>query len=213
MTDENIEKKDQTGNQGDERYYGIGAFIFEVIKIVAFAFVIIAVVRIFLFQPFFVQGASMEPNFEDNQYLIVNELGYKENSFSLGSQNLFTVGPFKELSRQTVIVFRFPLDPTKFFIKRVIGLPGEKVQIKDGSVKIFNTQHPDGYTLDESAYLSRVVKTAGDQTVNLKPDEYFVMGDNRGYSSDSRAWGPVNQKFIVGTVLLRAWPLDKVTVY
>lgn len=196
-----------------ERYSGVGSFILEIIKIVALAFVIIVPIRVFLFQPFFVQGASMEPNFEDGQYLIVNELGYKKTDIGFGNSSLFVVQPFREIQRQEVVVFRYPLDPSKFFIKRIIGLPGEKVQIKNSQIIIYNDQHPNGFTLDESAYLSPTVATTPDMTIMLKNDEYFVMGDNRTHSSDSRAWGPVPQSDIIGKVLLRAWPVDKIGVF
>lgn len=201
-------------NEGEKSAYaGVGDFIIEIIKVIALAFIIIIPIRVFLFQPFFVQGASMEPNFEDGQYLIVSEFGYKETPVSLGSADLFTVRPFKKIKRQMVVVFRYPLDPSKYFIKRVIGLPGEKIQIKNGAVTVFNQEYPDGFLLDEKKYLPSGVKTSGDQTVQLSPNQYFVMGDNRMFSSDSRAWGPVPQKDIIGEVLLRAWPLDKITVY
>lgn len=196
-------------NGTDEQYYGVGGFILEIIKVFFLAFIIIVPIRVFLFQPFFVQGASMEPNFENNQYLIINELGYKQTDID----NLFTIHPFKEVQRQTVIVFRYPKNPSQFFIKRVIGLPGEKVQIKDGRVTIFNSANPNGLVLDERAYLSASVMTSGDMTINLKDNEYFVMGDNRQYSSDSRSWGPVPEADVIGKVFLRAWPLDQINVY
>lgn len=196
-----------------EQRYGVASFILEIIKIVVLAFVIIVPVRVFLFQPFFVQGASMEPNFEDKEYLIINELGYKKTSVGFGDTNFFTVNPFKEIKRQHVIVFRYPLDPGKYFIKRVIGLPGEKIEVKEGSVTVFNQQNPNGMSLDEAAYLSKSVRTTGDLSVTLASDEYFVMGDNRMFSSDSRVWGPVKEKFIMGEVLLRAWPLNRVSIY
>lgn len=195
---------DEYKENEDQKYLGVGSFILEMIKIVALAFVIIVPIRVFLFQPFFVQGASMEPNFEDGQYLIVNELGYKDTNLGF-----YEVKPFKEINRQEVVVFRYPLDPSKFFIKRVIGLPGEKIQIKNNQVTIFNGDHPDGFALDESQYLNKNVVTNGDMVVNLKDNEYFVMGDNRMYSSDSRSWGPVPQQDIMGRVMLRAWPLNK----
>ncbi len=209
MSDQNMQNK----AANDERYYGVGSFIFEIIKIVVLAFVIIFPIRVFLFQPFFVQGASMEPNFENNQYLIVNELGYKTTDVGIDGNTWFTVSPFKEVQRQTVIVFRPPKDPSQFYIKRVIGLPGEKVQIKDGQVTIYNPQHPNGFVLDESAYLSLDVKTLGDMTVELNNDQYFVMGDNRMFSSDSRSWGPVPAENIIGKVVLRAWPLNQLSVF
>lgn len=197
----------------EESYLGVGSFIFEIVKIVLLAFVIIVPIRVFLFQPFFVQGASMEPNFEDNQYLIINELGYKETSLDVGGRNIFDFSPFKEIERQTAVVFRYPLDTSKFFIKRVIGLPGEKIEIKNGEVKIYNKENPEGFVLNEKTYLGNGVKTNGELTLNLRSDEYFVMGDNRMFSSDSRVWGPVSKSDIIGKVLIRAWPLSKINVY
>ena len=197
----------------EEQYYGIGGFILEIVKVFVLALVIILPIRVFLFQPFFVQGASMEPNFENNQYLIINEFGYKQTTVDAGNFHFFTVNPFRELTRQEVTVFRYPKNPSQFFIKRIIGLPGERVQIKDGAVTIFNQENPDGIALDESAYLSLKVKTQGEMVITLKNDEYFVMGDNRGASSDSRSWGPVKETDIVGKVLLRAWPLDQLSIY
>ena len=208
-----MEEKSFYSKPRDERYYGVGGFILEIIKIFLLAFIIIVPIRVFLFQPFFVQGASMEPNFENNQYLIVNEFGYKRTDIGLDDKNLFTVKPFKEIGRQQVVVFRYPKNPSQFFIKRTIGLPGEKVEIKDGKVTIYNSENPDGFVLDEKAYLSSSVKTTGEMAVTLKADEYFVMGDNRLFSSDSRSWGPVPEADIVGKALIRAWPLDKISIF
>lgn len=199
-----------------KKYYGVGGFLLEIIKVVILAFVIIVPIRVFLFQPFFVQGASMEPNFEDSNYLIINELGYKKTSFSLDGKNIFTIAPYKKLERSEVVVFRYPKNPSQFFIKRTIGLPGEKVEIKSGQIIIYNSDNPNGKLLDESAYLSKNVKTTtalDDFVITLKDDEYFVMGDNRMYSSDSRVWGPVPDADIMGKVIIRAWPLDQVAVY
>ncbi|HRY82300.1 MAG TPA: signal peptidase I [Candidatus Moranbacteria bacterium] len=194
-------------------YQGVGEFILEIIKIIALAFIIIVPIRVFLFQPFFVQGASMEPNFEDGQYLIINEFGFKETNINLGSHSILDVNPFKEIERQRPVVFRYPLDPKKFFIKRVIGLPGEKVQIKNNEISIFNESNPNGFVLDEKTYIPIGTPTKGDTTITLKDNQYFVLGDNRAFSSDSRMWGPVPKEDIMGEVLLRAWPLDKIAVY
>jgi signal peptidase I len=207
-----MEKKIPKDNKQGKTYQGVGSFIVEIIKIVALAFIIIVPIRVFLFQPFFVQGASMEPNFEDGQYLIVNEFGYKETNVGV-SNSILKVEPFKRIERQKVIVFRFPLDTSKFFIKRVIGLPGEKIEVKNGQVKIYNSENPDGIVLNEEAYLKSSVRTNGDITETLKDNEYFVMGDNRMFSSDSRSWGPITKKNVIGEVLMRAWPVDKLSAY
>ena len=196
----------------DEVYYGVGSFLWEVVKVFFWALVIIVPIRIFLFQPFFVQGSSMDTNFKDGDYLIVNELGYKQTDVSLGAFHLFNVSTFKDLSRSDVVVFRYPLDTTQFFIKRVIGLPGEKLNIEGGKITIFNAQHPDGFVLDESKYLPSSVITSGAMTITLSNDQYFVMGDNREFSHDSRAFGPVPKDDVIGKVLIRAWPVQKAEI-
>jgi signal peptidase I len=210
VTEENFKEK-QVFREGD--YIGVGGFVLEMLKIIFLAFVIIAPIRMFLFQPFFVQGASMEPNFEDGQYLIVNEFGFKKTTVALSDIKFFSVGAFRDIDRGAVVVFRYPKDPKKFFIKRIIALPGEKIEIKDGSLRIFNKENPDGFWLDEAAYLEENVKTVGEQTVALSENQYFVLGDNRSFSSDSRVWGAITDDDIIGEVLLRAWPLDEVTVF
>ena len=181
------------------QYESVGSFILEIVKIFILAFVIIAPVRMFLFQPFFVQGASMEPNFENNEYLIINEISYR---FS---------GP----QRGDIIIFRYPKDPSQYFIKRVIGLPGETVKIKDNKVYIKNGEHPDFVELDESEYLASTVGTFnyGRAEYVLEADQYFVMGDNREQSLDSRRFGSVPKRLIIGNAWVRGWPFDKVTIF
>ena len=155
---------------------------------------IIIPIRYYLIQPFFVKGASMEHNFEDGDYLLVDELSYR----------------FKLPERGEVIVFRYPLDPSQFFIKRIVGLPGETIEIRNEKVEIFNSNYPDGKILKEN-YLDLSQKTLGDTLVRLKNNEYFVMGDNRLQSSDSRRWGTLEKKFITGRALIRLWPLSNIT--
>lgn len=207
-------EKKQNLSSGD---YGVGAIFWELIKMVFWVVVIIVPLRVFLIQPFFVQGASMEPNFEDKEYLIINELGYKttEVGFSYGGKeiNFFTVGSFKELQRGDVVVFRYPKNPSVYYIKRIIGLPEEKIEISASIVKIYNSEQPTGFELDESAYLPVGEDTSGDQVAQLSESEYFVLGDNRNYSSDSRSWGPVPEVDIVGKVLLRAWPFGRAKIF
>ena len=194
-------------------YAGVGGFFLELIKIVFWAFLIIAPVRIFLFQPFFVQGASMEPTFKNNQYLIINEFGYKKTEIGVPGKSFFSVEPFKELRRDDVVVFRYPKNRSQFFIKRIIGLPGEKIEIKDNLITVYNSENPEGLLLDEKKYLPESTQTNGDLIIKLDEDEYFVMGDNRMFSSDSRYWGPVGSADIIGKVLLRAWPLNNLAVF
>src|SRR3989338_6116851 len=173
------------------------AFFWEVVKIVVISLAIIVPVRYYLFQPFFVKGASMEPSFNDGDYVLIDEIIYR----------------FRGPKRGEVIIFRSHQDHTQFYIKRVIGLPGEQVQIKNGQVTIFNEQNPKGMSLKESDYLESDVPTSGSLKAKLGQNEYFVLGDNRLHSSDSRLWGTVNKNLITGRVLLRAWPLNQITKF
>jgi signal peptidase I len=172
-------------------------FIWEIVKIVSISLAIIIPVRYYLIQPFFVRGASMTPNFDNGQYLVVDEISYR-----LG-----------EPQRSEVVVFRYPLDPSQYYIKRIVGLPGETVEINDGRVIIYNQAESRGKMLDESNYLAADVITWGKTKIELGSDEYFVLGDNRSASSDSRQWGVLNKENIIGRVWLRAWPFDQLTVF
>jgi signal peptidase I len=200
--------------------YGVGRFLWEIVKVCILAFIIIIPIRVFFFQPFFVQGSSMDPNFADGQYLIIGELGYKKTDVDILGAHVFSIDPTKDLKRQEVVVFHPPVvsNSEQFFIKRIIGLPGETVEIKNGHVTIYSLTHLEGFVLDESAYLSDSVPTFAPSrnasfSIRLKDNEYFVMGDNRLYSHDSRAFGPVSKDKITGRVLLRAWPVAKARMY
>ena len=172
------------------------AFVWEVAKVVVISLAIILPIRYFLVQPFYVRGASMEPNFYDYEYLIINEIGYR-----LG-----------EPQRGDVVVLRDPHDRSQYFIKRIIGLPGEDIEVKNGKVIIYNSAYPEGQVLDESAYLAGTVSTRGPHKVwQLGAAEYYVMGDNREASMDSRVFGAVNKKEIIGRAWLRAWPFTRLT--
>ncbi|MDA3814810.1 MAG: signal peptidase I [Patescibacteria group bacterium] len=192
------------------------SYIFELIKIIIWSLIIIIPIRTFLFQPFFVKGISMETNFYDGDYLIVNELGFKETDVSIAGKDLFTVENFREFKRGAVVVFHYPNNPKDFFIKRIIGLPGEKISIKSDRVMIFNEEYPEGFVLDESKYLlgnSQLTNCDGKCVYELGEEEYFVLGDNRNHSSDSRSWGKLGQSFVVGKVFLRAWPIENIKVF
>jgi len=166
----------------------------ELIQVALIVTAIVLPIRYFLVQPFYVKGASMEPNFEDKQYLIIDEITYR----------------VREPKRGEICVFRYPNDPSQFFIKRIIGLPGETVTVSGGHVTI-TTPAGQIETLDESAYLASSVVTAGEKSVTLGTNEYFVMGDNRTNSLDSRIFGPVPRANIVGRVMLRGWPVSTLT--
>lgn len=171
-------------------------FILEITKVVVISLAIIIPIRYFLVQPFYVKGASMEPNFEDHQYLIINEITYR----------------FNDPQRGDIVVFRYPKDPRQYFIKRIIGLPGEKVVVKDGKVYIFNDEYKNGVAINENIYLDTTV-TVGNKDIELGEDEYFVLGDNRSASLDSRSFGAVPKRLIVGKVWLRGWPFQEFKIF
>jgi signal peptidase I len=158
--------------------------------------IIVFVVRTYIAQPFIVDGESSSPNFHTGHYLIIDELSYR----------------FKEPARGDVIVLRYPLQPSRFFLKRIIGLPGDRVAISDGKIHIYNAANPAGYVLDEP-YEKQVTFPAGPyKDVTLAPEQYFVMGDNRSGSDDSRMWGILPRNDIVGHVVLRLFPIKLAAV-
>lgn len=170
------------------------SFFCEVIKVVVLALAIIVPVRYYLFQPFFVKGASMEPTFNDGDYVLIDELTYR----------------FRDFARGEIVVFRAPQDRSQFYIKRVIGLPGEQIEIRNNQITIFNKENPKGLILNESNYLDPSMLTLGNLKEKIGQNEVFVLGDNRLHSSDSRLWGLVDKKLVTGRVLIRAWPLNQI---
>lgn len=218
---EKLEKKEEDKEEkkninDDEEGEAKVSYFFELVKIIIWSLIIIVPIRMFLFQPFFVKGISMETNFYDGEYLIINELGFKETKISIAGKELFTVENFRDFNRGDVVVFHYPNNPKDFFIKRLIGLPGEKIEIKSNRIKIYNNEFPDGFILDESDYLTENFQSTnceGKCVFELEEEEYFVLGDNRSHSSDSRSWGKLEQSFVVGRVLLRAWPVNKVKLF
>jgi len=170
---------------------GIVSFVWELAKIGVVAALIVVPLRMYVFQPFLVKGDSMVPNFHNGDYLIVDELSYR----------------FQEPVRGDVIVLKFPYDPSQRFIKRIVGLPGETIEIKDGKVVIYSADTKDASVLDETEYLGSL-RTPGSVKVELKEGEYFMLGDNRDFSSDSRSWGPLAAQYIVGRMLWKVFSLD-----
>lgn len=155
--------------------------------------VLIILTRIFVAEPFLVYGGSMEPNFETGDYLIVDELTYKLQSPKRGD----------------VVVLRPPMDESKHYIKRIIGLPNETISVNGEKVVIKNKEHPEGFTLNEPYVIFQSERSA---KYTLNDHEYFVMGDNRDVSSDSRIWGPLPFDHITGRAIIRILPLKDVGI-
>ncbi len=168
----------------------------EIAEVVIISLFTVYIIRTFLVQPFLVSGASMEPNFSNGNYLLIDELSYR----------------FREPKRGEVIVFRYPGDEKTFYIKRLIGLPGERVVIKDGAILIYNNENPQGFALPEN-YIDSGVRTLGKNDVLLSDDQFFVLGDNRYYSFDSRNWGSVSREEIVGIARLRLLPVSEAKAF
>lgn len=189
-----------SGEQGEvlpNFWKSFGSFIIEILKVLVIAAAIVIPVRYFLIQPYYVKGASMEPTFHDNEYLVIDRLSYR----------------LHDVQRGDVVVLSDPRQTSEFLIKRIIGLPGEKVEIRGGAVTIFNVEFPSGFTLDESLYLPVGRTTNGDIATTLNSDEYYVLGDNRPSSLDSRSIGPIKRDEIVGRAWVRAWPLGRLTKF
>jgi signal peptidase I len=162
--------------------------VLDIVRFSLIALIIVIPIRTFIAQPFIVSGASMESTFHTGEYLIVDQLSYEIHSPKRGE----------------VIVFRYPKDPSKFFIKRVIALPGETITIDGSTVRISNPQYPNGFILDEPYIKS--MENGADLTEELGEREYFVMGDNRDQSSDSRFWGVLQEERIIGRAFVRLFP-------
>lgn len=168
-----------------------GKIFFEIFKVAAGVFLAAWFIRVALFQPFVVEGSSMEPNFHNGQYLFVEKLSYDFH------------GP----KRGDVVVFKYPLDTSVDYIKRVIGLPGDDITVKDGQVLVNNQ-------MLKETYLSAGQKTIllnGSQTVyavTVPPGQYFMMGDNRDHSADSREGWLLPKKDIIGKTALVLFPAN-----
>ena len=162
----------------------------ELLKYTIVAFIIMAPIRIFVAQPFVVSGESMSPTFNQGDYLVIDKLAYVQAPPQRGD----------------VIVFHYPLDPSIFYIKRVVGLPGETVELNNGVISIIER---DGQRhIFDGSHLAYDPDVQIPLVTTLASDEYYVLGDNRDASSDSRDWGPLQFKFIVGRALMRVLPLS-----
>lgn len=181
------------------RWFGptLGAlalFVAEIVQIAVLALAIILPVRYFLIQPFVVKGASMEPNFYESEYLIIDELTFR----------------FRNPERGEIVVFRPPQHEGQYYIKRVIALPGETLELRNGLITIYNDEYPNGFGLEET-YITEV--TEGRDRRTLGAEEYYLMGDNRDASLDSRYFGAIHISDFIGRVWVRGLPFDRATTF
>jgi len=165
----------------------------DLLKFAIIALAVVIPIRMWIAQPFVVSGESMYPTFDNGQYLIVDEISY-----ILGN-----------IHRGDVVVFRYPGDTKRFFIKRLIGLPNEKIIVTDKDVTVINKDNPNGFKLTEPYINEKIFTQTGEYTTG--DNEYFVMGDNRNRSSDSRTWGILPQKLMIGKALLRLLPINEIS--
>lgn len=153
------------------------------------AVIILVLVIQFIYRPVKVEGTSMQPSLEDQDRIFINKFIYQ---FGMG-----------DIGRGDTVVFSYPGDPSKSYIKRIIGLPGDRVTINEGNVSVNGTLLTETYV--PPAY--RDTQTIGE--VIVPPDCYYVLGDHRSSSNDSRSWGPVHRRHIFGKAVFVYWPLDK----
>ncbi len=189
-------EKEEGGSSGrvSDEESRTGDSFWDFVRFAALAALIVVPIRLFVAQPFIVSGSSMIPSYHDGNYLIIDELSYR----------------FEDPKRGDVIVFRFPPEPSKFLIKRIAGLPGETIHIHNDTITITNKEHPEGFVWQQGAITASGRKA--EQTVTLRSDEYFVLGDNRDESADSRLWGNLPRKYITGRPLLRLLPLSELAI-
>jgi signal peptidase I len=195
MSDENRNSAQTAGPAGTPQ--ASESSTFSVFLYIVCAVVLAVGIRHFIATPYIVIGSSMEPTFYDYHYLIIDRLTYD----------------FSDPQRGDVIVLDLPQNTSRALIKRVIGLPGETVSLSGTSVTIKNSEHPEGFTLDETYLDPADLGGATDMTVTLGPDQFFVLGDNRKVSADSRLWGTLPREDIVGRVFVRLYPFNKLGLF
>ena len=183
----------------DEEKHPFWGYFVDIIETIVVAAAIFVVVYLFLLQPHQVRGASMEPNLSNGQYILTDKISYR----------------FDKPRRGDIIVFKAPVDENYDYIKRIVGLPGESIKIKDGKIIIKNPEHPKGFVLEEPYKINGSDQPGtlleDKKEFKVSEDNYFVLGDNRNQSFDSREWGELSRKNIIGKTWLRYWPISKLS--
>lgn len=188
---------------------GFGSILGAVFSWVIFPIAVVLILHNFVFQAYHVLGTSMVPNLHNADYLIISKLGYTQALV----QRLFNQDAVYIPERGQIIVFRYPKNPSEVFVKRVVGIPGDRVVVKDGSVTVYNKDNPNGYNPDKT-YETSDTTTLGNIDETVQAGNVFVIGDNRSPagSYDSREWGELPSSYIIGNAVLRLLPLDQVKV-
>jgi signal peptidase I len=197
-----MEQQEQYQQPNQQKTNTFKSELWDLIKGLIVYIAIYFVITTYIAQPFLVKGRSMEQTFSDGDYLIVDQLTYN----------------FTDPKRSEVIVFHTDFIPggseREYYIKRVIGIPGDRIVIKEGGVLLYENNAETPTVLDED-YIIDGLKTLSQEPVDvvLKSNQYFVLGDNRGNSSDSRYWGPVDKTYIVGKPFIRLFPFNSITIF
>lgn len=190
--DENSEEQNQSDNLPISIGKRIVNFFLDFLETIVVALSIFVVVYLFIVQPHEVKGSSMEPNFHNNDYILTDKISLK----------------LHEPNRGDVVIFKAPKNPEVDYIKRVIGLPGEKVKIQNGEVFINDKKLNEPYLVDKTNLFPGSFVQEG-ISIPVPEGKYFVMGDNRSHSSDSREFGPIVNNLIIGKAIFRYWPMNK----
>lgn len=196
----------QESGSGSGFLSGLSAIFFGILNWIIIPIIIVFVLHNFVFQAFHVVGSSMIPSLKDTDYIIVSKVGKTISGFEHQ-----TYIPH----RYDIVVFHYPKDPSLIFVKRVIGLPGERVVVKDNHVTVYNTQNPEGLNPDTNQYKRAAETTLGAVDDTVPQGSIFVLGDNRTPSGsyDSRDWGFLPSSYIVGTASIRLLPLDQFRLF
>jgi signal peptidase I len=201
-----IDQNKTSQTKGSGLLVAISAIFFGILNWVIIPVIIVFVLHNFVFQAFHVVGSSMVPTLNDTDYIIVSKIGKTISGFE---NRAYTP------NRYDVVVFRYPKDPSLIFVKRVIGLPGDRVVVKDNHVTVYNTDNPQGINPDTNLYQRSADTTQGTFDDIVPQGSIFVLGDNRTPSGsfDSRDWGFLPSSYIVGTAAVRLLPLDQFRLF